>query len=111
MAKLIRLAILTALLSSCATTAKLEARMQARIGQNINDVISEIGPPTRTFVKPDGNTVYTWANRGPATATPYNFFGTQQVQISNSWCDVSYTAGATGIIESYNYNGNQCRSR
>lgn len=95
----------------CATTGKLEKRMQERVGQNVNSVINEIGPPTQSFKKPDGDTVYTWHNTSGDTSRLINSWGQTQVLTESNYCDVSYTAGPDGIIKGWFHRGNRCIAR
>ena len=103
-----RLLLLGLVVVGCATTGKLEERMKARLGQNINQVVTEIGPPHTTFKRPDGATVYTWNNAAGSKASDGAFGG---VVITDYGCRVSYTAGDNGVITNYAANGNYCKSR
>lgn len=103
--------ILALVMTGCATTGKLESRMQARVGQNVNNIIDEIGPPTSSFKKPNGDTVYTWVNTGASRATAATDFGfNPHVQVQAYSCNVSYTAGADGVVKYWQYRGNACKA-
>jgi len=77
-------------------TVDLESKMNARIGQNLDQVVGEIGPPTSYFPKPDGDVVYTWRSQ---VRVPFG---------GHSPCDVSYTVGPDAIIKTAEHSGNGC---
>lgn len=99
--------LLLILTTSCATSAKLEAKMQARVGQNINSLVDELGPPSQTFKKPDGDTMYTWVEQKGSRGVAVG----QMVYLKNRYCSVTYTAGEDGIIKSWRHEGNSCKSK
>jgi hypothetical protein len=110
-----KFALLLALtfITACATTEKLELKLKSRMGTNVNDLISEIGPPHDTFTKPNGDVMYTWKNRGPATASavPQNIFSPSHVVFNQNYCDITYTTSKEGLIIDYSFRGNHCKMR
>lgn len=103
------------ILTSCTTTIKMEEKLQARIGQNINEVIQQMGPPTRTFKMPNGSTMYTWHNEGVMTTSAktkaWSLTGEKELITNTSYCDITYTANQKDEITSWNHAGDSCRSK
>jgi hypothetical protein len=94
--------------SGCATIKNTEAKLQSRVGMNVNNLISEIGPPTSSFKRPDGNTVYTWDWGNTMTGTVVQGFAGPQIEYNNKSCKISYTTNSSDIITNWNWQGNAC---
>jgi hypothetical protein len=83
---------------------KWEMHCQSRVGTNINDLISRVGPPTSTFNKTNGETVYSFDRvEGVNSAA----VGVSGASFGSAWqrkCRVNYTASAD-TIQSYTWDG------
>lgn len=109
--KLLILILIPFLIIACATTGKLEDKMQTRIGMNVNSLIDEIGPPSSSFQKPDGDIMYTWHNDGGSNSrTISSYSGYKTYATTNYYCDVTYITGKDQIIKSWQHQGNNCKS-
>jgi hypothetical protein len=88
---------------------EFEARLQKRVGQDINEVVQEIGAPKSTFPMPNGTTIYTWENGSTSYMTAYNpGIGMAATSENRKFCSVSYIVGQKSKIESWQYRGNEC---
>lgn len=94
----------------CATSANLERKMQERVGQKIDTVIDELGPPTSTFVAPSGYTHYTWAKTGHTTGTVQGTgYGTARVNLKQKYCNLTYKANGNNTVVATSFEGNNCK--
>jgi hypothetical protein len=107
------LIVVSIALLGCATTAKFEEHLKNRMGQDISDVIAQIGPPTSSLKLPNGNTAYTWASAGAYHSQLQQAgFGDPQVVTYNDSCKVTYTADQNNKLIAWHHDGgNMCRSR
>lgn len=102
--------------SACVTTAKFEARMDAKKGLNKDQLIEEMGIPDKeynaeNFTILEYNQSYSGSNTqnstsvvngvlvNTATSSPYTI-----------WCKLEFKL-VNGIVESYKYRGDLCKSR
>jgi hypothetical protein len=92
-------------LSGCATQGKLEEKLQDNVGENINDIIDEAGPPTNVFHKPNGEIVYTWHYNGDTIASG----SSSQAVVTTTYCNISYVTKPDGTIRNWAHQGNICR--
>jgi hypothetical protein len=91
--------------ASCATgEKKMNEAMDANVGRNINDVIMEYGQPSKTFVMPNGNTMYTWdSNFGSSGMIVGNgLYSSERV------CKITLTTDFSQNVINWNYKGNAC---
>lgn len=100
------------LFCSCATTEKFEERLRNRMGQDINSVITSVGPPQKTFKMTNGFTVYTWHFEGSTTYSTQTqaWTGKKEIVTNSPYCDVNFTVDEHDKIINWQYNGNDCRS-
>lgn len=71
------------------------------------------GPPSDKFTMPNGNTMYTWLQVGGERITAnYNQYS-QAVEARSVryWCKTTFTTDTRGVIQTWRYEGNACRSR
>lgn len=101
----------------CATTAKFEQALSSWEGRHVNDLVDDLGYPTRTMDAFSGNTVYIYERRGSfrtAETTTEIYGGTtmtsggQDVQLR---CDAFFEIRDDGIIVRTSYSGNYCVKR
>jgi hypothetical protein len=124
MYKKLSLIFLTYFLIGCATTANYEKLLNSWMGVSENFLISSWGPPN-SFYETGGTKYLTYAKSSfgyvPGVAPSYQttFIGntayTTQVGgysgfAYSSNCSTTFTI-ANGVITSWRYEGNACRSR
>lgn len=91
---------------SCSTTAGYEKILDSWVGTDISDLIESWGPPTSTYALPDGRTMYTWDISAGAVAVPA---GNTIVAVPRG-CKTTFTADRLGVIQTWRYQGNTCKS-
>lgn len=91
---------------SCATTAGYEEVLNSWVGSDISMLIESWGPPSQTYNLPDGRTMYTWDTSSGAVAAPAGRFA---VAVPRG-CTTTFTVDDIGIVQSWRYEGNSCRS-
>jgi len=115
-------ALLSLLISACATTANYEAVLNSWKGQNISDLINDWGYPINSYKLPNGNTVYMYSSSN-TYITPRNTTTTYEVrgntiygrsntyggQTLNYWCNTFFEADESGQIVTWRWEGNDCR--
>lgn len=119
--KIILIALMGLILSSCATTKNLEDNLQQTVGRNINDVINDEGYPSGSFTMPNGNKVYIYSKSGnytmpTTTSSTYNMhgnsiYGTSTTiggQTINFWCRVYIETNKNNIVTKWRWEGNHC---
>lgn len=119
--KLILIALMGLILSSCATTKNLEDNLQHSVGRNINDVINDEGYPRGSFTMPNGNKVYIYSESGSytmpiTTSSTYNMYGnsiygsstTSGGQTINFWCRIYIETNKNNIVTKWRWEGNRC---
>jgi hypothetical protein len=95
-----KLILLTALLLlGCATEQGYRDMLNSWGGKTGDSLIEAWGPPNpqKTFIKDNGDRVYTWDRWETGGWMP-------------DWCSTIVTVGKEGLIHNLNYHGN-CRSR
>lgn len=124
MFKNLSLVLLLCLLIGCATTANYEKILNSWMGMSENSLVSSWGPPNN-FYESGGTRYLTYAKSRsgyvPGVAPSYqtSFVGntayTTQVGgypgfIYSANCSTTFTIN-NGVITSWRYEGNACRSR
>lgn len=111
-------------LAGCATTAKYEAKLNTWIGQTPEHLINTWGYPAGSFDHPNGNRVYVYsASRTVSTTMPgttylnHNGGGRYTATTyggatinSDYWCKTFFEVGPGGKIDTWKYEGNDCKS-
>ena len=102
-----------ALLASCATTGKYQRVLQSWMGADVNRPMQVWGPPSSEYRMPNGDTMYTWLWVGGTLVTAsYNQYWNMVTAGSVTyWCKTTFTAGSTGILYNWRWEGNACKSR
>ena len=116
------------LMSACAplaTKAEFDRQFSAIVGQDINKVISKLGPPSNTFTMPNGNKLYSFTllqntyrtptttdarvqgTSGGATGSATTYGGNL---VTNS-CRVDLTVNSTQRVVDFRSIGNECVAR
>lgn len=122
-------------LSGCATTARYEALLNTWVGDNEDSLVSSWGPPQNIYQMRNGKklieysqgrnvqmggysytTPQTTYQQGVVGNTMYSGTSTQYVTQTtpvyniNLWCKTCFTISSNGIIESWRWEGNNCKS-
>jgi len=100
------------LLVSCATTGKYQRVLQSWMGADVNGLIQAWGPPSNQYAMPNGHVMYTWLWVGGTLVTVrYNQYWNMVTAGSVTyWCKTTFTASPSGILHSWRWEGNACRS-
>jgi hypothetical protein len=95
------------------TVAKYEEKLNSWTHHDVNSLMQSWGPPSDTFVMPNGSKMYTWLNVGGTQVTSnYNQF--LNMTTSNAvtyWCKTTFTVDTRGVIQTWRWEGNACRSK
>src|SRR5207247_10137345 len=113
------------LIAACASREAFEAKLRGWEGRNINDFIAKVGPPSSTFLMPNGNMMYTFSRSAIGTTPVYrtptqttvnvvgstayaNTTGGQVYggQVYQRSCDVNLTVDQNQTIIAWRYEGN-----
>ncbi|WP_180050308.1 MULTISPECIES: hypothetical protein [unclassified Acinetobacter] len=117
--KLLRLSVASLLvlfLSACVTVAKFEKRMDEKKGLNKAQLIEEMGIPDReykisNFEILEYNQSQTVFNSKSDTSVVNGYLINTQTSVpQNMWCRLEFKL-VEGIVESYRYKGDMCKSR
>jgi len=101
--------MLAVLLVGCRTESAFQEQARARLGLDLNDVLSEIGPPTSEYLMPNGHRLLTWHRDGPTVAAT-NFYGSGAFTVAKTRsCDLTYEVDERGRIVGERHEG-RCRS-
>lgn len=94
----------------CTTTESLKERMDTWLEQDINQAMTQWGPPSRTYTMPNGNKQYTWLYTGNTVVTTHYFEYLNMVQSGavTYWCEITLTTKDSGYIRAWNTRGNSC---
>lgn len=115
-----RWSLLFLLLAGCATPAGFRQAMDAWIGQPVDLLIGEMGPPQSAHPLSSGGAVLQWASSrnaiipvpqqtyGNVTATGFNATTTPAAYNIHFACTIRVTTDAAGVIQSWNSEGNNC---
>ncbi len=95
----------------CATTQKYEAMLGTWVGQDENKLYEKWGVPDQTFNKPNGEKMIVYQRTGATTTQIVNNFGSDQAVSSTAWCKTTFIAKPEGVISSWLWEGNACRSK
>jgi len=119
--RVISTALVTLLITSCATTKNYEIILNRWVGKNINDLISSFGYPRGSFTIPNGNKVYVYSfsrsMRMPtSTTSSYDLYGnsiygtstTTGGQVLTAWCRTYFETNKKNIIIKWRWEGNDC---
>ncbi len=100
-------------LAACATTGKFKQQMNSWLGTDINEVIMRFGPPSNTYTLPNGSKIFTWLWVGNTVVTAnYNqYLNMVTAGRTTYWCQISFSTGQQNYVETWQANGNACRSR
>lgn len=98
------------------------------LNHDVNELIRNWGPPTKTYDMPNGNKVYTWSRAASETTpvmtlpstTTYNRIGNTVYQnnpaaltiggdVVTYYCNTSFEVNSAGIIVYWTFQGNSCR--
>lgn len=116
--------VLAIVLSGCATTAKYEEVLNSWVGADVNRLVSSWGYPQNSFKAPNGNTVYVYGSSGSYTMptqtnTTYNVVGntvygnstTTGGQTLKFWCNTFFEVNDSNRIVTWQWEGNNCKTR
>lgn len=94
------------LLAGCAhmRAAQYRKTLDSWMGSDISQVIVQWGPPSTTYLMPDGRTAYTWLYDGGAVAAPV--MGTMYAIPRG--CTTTLIAGSDNRVQSWQFRGNAC---
>lgn len=105
-----------ALLSACATTAKFESRMDAKKGLTKEQLINVMGIPDReykigNFEMVEYNQSQTVSNKKSDTTVVNGYLINTSSTVPHTMsCRLEFKL-VDGVVESYKYRGDLCRSR
>lgn len=109
-------ALLSTIVVGCAS-GDYEARLASWVGRDIDQLVTQWGPPSGSHIFADGRQVVTYRRSGAAMMpggwqsvnTPY---GVRQVEepglLVNFWCETTFTTDARRIIQTWAWRGNNC---
>src|SRR5262249_3894068 len=85
------------------------------VGQNVDVLVTEWGPPANTFKMNSGDTSYVWQLTSETDVSTYrdDFLGTARSSARTSYCKVNALASNSGIISkvSTEDSANLCAKR
>lgn len=103
-------------IASCATVAKFEKRMDANIGMTKDQLISKMGIPDREY-KTENFEIIGYQQTQMSSETKNNttvvngyLINTQTSSPYEMWCKLEFKL-VQGVVQSYTYKGNMCRSQ
>ncbi len=105
------LAVPLVLVACFATTGNYEKVLQSWVGQDINRLLTEWGPPTQEYGMPNGKTMYTWLRIGGTVVTTNHDANSSTSTVERNWCKTTFVASQAGVLETWRWEGNSCRSR
>jgi len=106
MKKVLLLFLIVSSLMSCVSAKKMKEAFDPWIGRDINTLINTWGPPTKTYVLPNGKqTIYTWIYDGGAVVSTYQFENYGYSSLSQSRCEFNWTVNNYSRVMSYTYKG------
>ena len=85
--------------AGCKPTLSTKDAMASWMGHDANLLIEKWGPPSRTFVMPNGNTMYTWEWSRSSGYVQGNV-----VRTRTNVCEKTFTVSPAGIVISWRYN-------
>lgn len=111
------------LMQGCATHQNFVNKYNAWVGQDINDLIQQIGYPDSTYILPNKNKVYVYARSriysypsmamgygyGPYYRGGYGMFG-YSTDVVQKTCKLFLETNKKGIIVKWGSSGNACVS-
>lgn len=111
-------------LAGCATQAKFEAKLNTFVGSMEGDLVHQWGAPDSVYPMADGTKILTYRRAGQAfipgyqTATTTVYGNTAYTQVNGSpgmmiaqHCKIDWTVDSHGLISSWRWEGNACKSR
>ena len=116
MTKIIVVFAVVLMLGGCfATVQEFSENMESKfVGRNVDNIVSEFGPPINSFKMNSGETSYVWELGSQTNINTYRGSGTAQTY----FCKVNVVASPIGIVtklfteDSYDRFGqSQCASR
>lgn len=96
-------AVALTLLVCCATESGFRERADRRVGQDVNQLLRDIGPPTNEYVMPNGNKLLTWVWVGSTVVTHAAYVSVAKTRS----CSLTFEIQGERVI-SYRYEG-RCR--
>lgn len=102
--------------SACVTTAKFEARMDAKKGLSKDQLIEEMGIPNKEYNAENFTILeYYQSQSGSNTENHTSVVNGVLVNTYSSspytiWCKLEFKL-VNGVVESYKYRGDLCKSR
>lgn len=72
--------------------------MASWVGHDANQLIEKWGPPNRTFVMPNGNTMYTWE-----WSRTSGYANGHVVTTTTNVCEKTFTVNTEGIVIAWRY--------
>jgi hypothetical protein len=111
------------LMQGCATHQNFVTKYNAWVGQDINDLIQQIGYPDSTYILPNKNKVYVYSRSriysypsmamgygyGPYYHGGYGMFG-YSTDVVQKTCKLFLETNKKGIIVKWGSSGNACVS-
>ena len=108
--------ILLLLLTACHGARKeaLEAWLSSEVGQHIDEVILDEGPPSSSHMAEDGRTVYEWVRTAQRRVgdrvtrqTPDGISYTERTNVTTVeyTCRIRFITDSDGVITNWNYRG------
>ncbi len=99
------------LVFSCATTKNFQDHLQNWVGHDSNELVQHLGIPSATYETPDGGKIYEYHFNGGAVAhSNYTALGVRTYAVSY-YCKVDFTTNKSGIIKTWRWEGNACKSK
>jgi hypothetical protein len=96
------------LVAGCATESAFREKAESHLGQDVNDLLSEMGPPSREYTMPSGHKLLTWIGVGSTVAVANTSGATTVASAKTHSCSLTYEIGDDRVV-SYRYDG-RCRS-
>lgn len=121
--KKIFIVLLTLFFVNCATTGKFKNALDSYLGRNSQELVNIWGYPERTFQNPvgNGNTIFVYETKSQYTTDQVadkqlDKNGNSTTTITGGitytyWCNTYFEINSSGIIISYIFKGNNCKSR
>lgn len=107
--------ILGLALIGCATEGKFRTVLDSWLGSDEDKLVSSWGPPDQTYTLPSGSKLLTYNTVNGMSSHPMTGFNGQYMgsMIVSHYCKTTFklSSDITHKIESYQYEGNNCRSK
>lgn len=103
--------ISTIALAGCATSAGYRRTLDPWVGEKADDLVKDWGAPTQQTALDSGEKVFTYISAGRAKSQVNTVGSYSYVTTNQHSCQTSFVVSDAGVIESYSFKGNSCRSR